>query len=147
MPNETDPELEKILANKKKMLERAIYDPIELPEVVTNVPTGIQRLNDSNFAPFIRDAQVPVLVDVYADWCMPCKRIAPIIQKLSIKYAGKMIFAKLDVDDSPKTAARYHAFSVPTLMFFKDGQLAGRIVGAVPEPKLEAAVKTVLKAN
>ena len=142
-----DPELESILAKKRKKLEESMKKAGKLPQIVPVVPMGIQELNDSNFEQFIKETQVPVLVDVYADWCMPCKFIAPIIEKLSKKYEGKMIFAKLNADYNPRTTARFQLFSIPTLMFFKNGKFAGRIVGAVPQPRIEAAVRTLLKTN
>lgn len=142
-----DPELESILAKKRKKLEESMQKTGKLPQVVPAVPVGIQELTDSNFEQFIREAQVPVLVDVHADWCRPCQFVSPIIEKLSKKYAGKMIFAKLDADYNPRTTARFQLFSIPTLMFFKNGKFAGHIVGAVPQPRIEAAVRALLKAN
>ena len=145
MTDDFDPELESILAKKKRKLEESMRKAEELPQIVPVAPRGIQELNDTNFEQFIREAQVPILVDVYADWCQPCKFVAPIIKKLSKKYAGKMIFAKLNADYNPRTAARYQTFSIPTLMFFKDRKLAGRIVGAVPQPRIETAIRAILK--
>ena len=146
MTSDYDPELEKILAKKKKEMEEYLSNPRNVPKIVPVIPEGVQEVNDTNFDQFIRDAPVPVLVDVYADWCMPCKAIEPIIKSLSQKYAGKMIFVKLNADYNPRTAGKYQMFSIPTLMFFKDGKLAGRIVGAIPAPKIETAIRTMLKS-
>jgi thioredoxin len=146
MNDDYDPDLEKILAKKKQDLEEYLQNPSNIPQVVSVVPKGIQELTDANFDQFIADAQVPVLVDVYADWCQPCKAIEPIIKQMSQKYEGKMIFAKLNADFNARTAGKYQMFSIPTLMFFSKGKLAGRIVGAVPAPKIETAIRTVLKA-
>ncbi|MFQ6123275.1 MAG: thioredoxin [Candidatus Heimdallarchaeota archaeon] len=142
-----DPELESILTKKRKKLEESMKKAGKLPQIVPVVSIGIQELNDSNFDQFIKETQVPVLVDIYADWCMPCKYIAPIIEKLSKKYAGRMVFAKLNADYNPRTTTRFQLFSIPTLMFFKNGKFVGRIVGAVPQPRIETAVRALLKAN
>ncbi len=82
-----------------------------------------------------------VVVDVWAVWCMPCKVIAPHIDDLAKKYAGKVVFAKLDADKSPAKMREYSIMGVPTLLFFKNGRLADTIVGAVPKSHIEEKVK------
>jgi len=85
-----------------------------------------------------------VVVDVWAVWCMPCKAIAPYIDDLAKKYQGKVVFAKLDADTSPKKMMEYGVMGVPTLLFFKNGKLADTIVGATPKSHIEEKVKKYL---
>lgn len=81
------------------------------------------------------------LIDFYADWCGPCKMMAPIVEKLAEEYEGQAIIGKLNVDDEPFVASRYRVMSIPTLLFIKDGKEVGRIVGATDKAELEAKLK------
>ena len=93
----------------------------------------VREVTDSTFAQEVLQWTPPVLVDVWADWCGPCKAIAPIVEELAGDYEGKLKVMKLDVDDNPRTATTYGVQSIPTLLVFKDGKPAERIVGAVPK--------------
>ena len=84
------------------------------------------------------------LIDFYADWCGPCKMMAPIVEKLAEEYEGQAIIGKLNVDDEPFVASRYRVMSIPTLLFIKDGKEAGRIVGATDKAELEAKLKELM---
>jgi thioredoxin 2 len=88
--------------------------------------------NDSNLERIIADADVPVLVDFYADWCGPCKTMAPILDEVAREYIGKALVLKLDTDRNPQAAARYGIRGIPTLILFRGGREAERQVGAVP---------------
>ncbi|MHA1835442.1 MAG: thioredoxin [Candidatus Odinarchaeia archaeon] len=88
-------------------------------------------LNNENFDKIINESKLPVLVDFYADWCMPCKIMAPIIDSLAKKYAGKAIFGKVNVDLNQQLAVRYQTMSIPTFIIFKNGQPVDRVLGAV----------------
>ena len=84
---------------------------------------AIVHVNDNNFKKEVLEDAVPVLVDFYADWCGPCKMVAPIIEELGKEYAGKIKVAKIDVEQAPGVASEYGVMSIPTLLFFKDGKI------------------------
>lgn len=87
---------------------------------------------NENFATDVLGSDVPVLVDFWAEWCMPCKMIAPILEELSGEYDGKLTIARLDVDAHPSVASDYDVVSIPSLLLFKNGELVRRHVGAAP---------------
>lgn len=90
-------------------------------------------ITDQDFADQVLKAKVPVLVDFFAEWCGPCKMIAPIVEELAEEYDGKALVVKMNVDESMDTAQTYGIMSIPTLVFFKDGQEVDRSVGAIPK--------------
>jgi thioredoxin 1 len=94
---------------------------------------NVREVTDRTFAQEVLHSTSPVLVDVWADWCGPCKAIAPIVEALALEYEGQLKVLKLDVDANPRTASAYRVQSIPTLLLFKDGKPAERIVGAVPK--------------
>ncbi len=99
---------------------------------------------DANFNDEVINSDVPVLVDFYADWCGPCKMIAPIVEQLAGEYEGKVKIGKLDVDANGVTAQSFRVMSIPTLLVFKGGEVVDTIVGAVPKNQLEAKLNAVL---
>ena len=94
---------------------------------------NVREVTDGTFAHEVLHSTSPVLVDVWADWCGPCKAIAPIVEELAREDEGQLTVVKLDVDENPQTALAYKVQSIPTLLVFRDGKLAERIVGAVPK--------------
>lgn len=95
--------------------------------------------NDNDFAAAV-DAPGLVLVDLWAPWCGPCRMVAPVLERLAVRYAGSAKVVKVNVDDNPATARRFDASSIPTLVFLKGGNVVDRVVGAQPEPALAAAI-------
>jgi len=105
---------------------------------------GVMEITDSNFDAEVLKSNIPVVVDFWAPWCGPCRMIAPVMEKLSGEYGGKIKFCKINVDDNPGSASRYQAMSIPLLVFFKGGTEAGRSVGALPEPALRSKIDAAL---
>ncbi len=99
-----------------------------------------QAVTDADFDAVLK-AHPLVLVDFWAEWCAPCRMIAPILEELAQEYAGKVLVAKLDVDENPKTAMRYRIMSIPTVILFKDGQPVEVLVGAQPKRNYQAKLE------
>ncbi len=97
---------------------------------------NIVTLSDATFDEHVKSSDVPVLVDFWAEWCGPCKMIAPILEEIADEQAGKIQIAKLNVDDSSEVASRFEVRSIPTLILFKDGEPEVRLVGAKPKGQL-----------
>jgi len=96
----------------------------------------VSDVKDTDFDQKVLKSATPVLVDFWAPWCVPCKMVAPVVDKLSGKYDGRLKFFKMNVDDNPKTTGKYRVMSIPALIIFKNGQPVDTIVGAVPERTL-----------
>jgi thioredoxin 1 len=95
-----------------------------------------KKVTDQSFEADVLQADHPVLVDFWADWCGPCKQIAPALEQISDELAGKVTIAKLDIEESPDTPSRYGVRGIPTMMLFKGGQMASMKVGAMPKQKI-----------
>jgi thioredoxin 2 len=101
----------------------------------------VATANDATFSKVVLEAKTPVLVDLWAPWCGPCRMVSPVVERLAAKYAGRLKVAKVNVDESPGTARRYDAMSIPTLLMVRDGRVVDRVVGALPEAQLDAFVQ------
>lgn len=102
------------------------------------------EVNDTNFDEVVIKSMKPVLVDFWAEWCGPCRMIAPIIDEISHEYEEKALVVKCDVDNSPSVAMRYSIRNIPTVLFFKDGKIADKQVGAVPKNSFVTKLNALL---
>jgi thioredoxin 1 len=102
------------------------------------------EVNDGNFDELVLKSDKPVVVDFWAEWCGPCRMIAPIIEELSHEFSGKAVVVKCDVDSSPGVAAKFGIRNIPTVLFFKDGKVADKQVGAVPKNAFVAKLNALI---
>ena len=103
-----------------------------------------KQVTDDSFSADVLKAEKPVLVDFWAEWCGPCKQIAPSLEALAEELGEKMTIAKLNIDENPMTPSKYGVRGIPTLMLFKDGQVAATRIGAMPKGKLLEWIQSVL---
>ncbi len=130
-----DEELERIKSKKlEELLKKSQKQKTE----------GVITLTSSSFDKFLENTNLPVLVDFWADWCMPCRIMAPVMEELARDYAGKAMFARVNVDENPEVASRYSIMSIPHFIIFRNGRPTERIVGAVGRGQLEDALKKYL---
>jgi thioredoxin 1 len=94
------------------------------------------KVTDESFEADVLKSGAPVLVDFWAEWCGPCKQIAPALDQIAEELAGKVVIAKVNIEDSPSTPGRYGVRGIPTMMLFKDGQMTSMKVGAMPKAKI-----------
>ncbi|WP_099331860.1 thioredoxin [Actinomyces minihominis] len=121
-----------------------------VPEIAKGMPTcgqcgsplpWLTNASDHNFSKVV-DTKLPVLVDLWAPWCGPCRMVAPILEKVSKKYAGSLKIVKVNVDDNPRMQARFKAMSIPTMVLLRDGKVVAKQVGALRQPQLEQWLKS-----
>ncbi|MDF1556874.1 MAG: thioredoxin [ANME-2 cluster archaeon] len=129
-------ELEEIRNRKLKELEESL-NKSPLPDVPIELTDQDMDKALSNYPKLV--------IDCWAVWCGPCRMVAPTIEALAKEKAGDIVFGKLDIDNNPKTAMKYAITAVPTMLVFKDGQPAGRVLGALPKQQLEIKIAELLK--
>ncbi|MCL2713621.1 MAG: thioredoxin [Alphaproteobacteria bacterium] len=105
---------------------------------------GAGKVCDADFEAEVLKASVPVVVDFWAEWCAPCRAIAPALDEIASAIGDRVKIVKLNIDESPKTASKYGVMTLPTLMMFKGGEMASRQVGNAPKAKLERWITTSL---
>ncbi len=102
------------------------------------------EVNDGNFDDVVLKSDKPVIVDFWAEWCGPCRMVSPIIDEISKEYEGKAIVTKCDVDSNPGVASKYGIRNIPTVLFFKEGKIADKQVGAVPKSSFVNKLKALI---
>jgi thioredoxin 1 len=102
------------------------------------------EFNDANFEELVKKSDKPVLVDFWAEWCGPCRMVGPIVEELSKEYAGKVVIGKVNVDHNPNISMEFGIRNIPTILFFKNGQVVDKQVGAVPKAQLAAKLNAQL---
>lgn len=135
MYHEYDEEIEKLKERKLKEL---------LMKMSSSKKGGVLHLNSTSFKEVLKSESRPVLVDFWAEWCTPCRLLSPIFEKLAEKYSDKIVFAKVNVDECPDLAEEYGIMAIPTLILFENGVEIERVVGLVPEKRLESLIKKYL---
>jgi thioredoxin 1 len=108
--------------------------------------SSLPDVSGNTFDTDVLKSDTPVLVDFWAPWCGPCRMVAPLVEKLAVKHAGHAKFLKLNTDDNPDIAGRYHVSGIPCLILFKGGEAVDRIVGFVPENQIDAMISRHLAA-
>jgi thioredoxin 1 len=104
-------------------------------------------LTDNTFEKEVLQSAVPVMVDFWATWCAPCRMIAPVVEEMAKEYDGKAKICKIDVDQNPVVASKFGIMSIPSILFFKNGKLVDKVVGAVPKNQLVNKLSTAMSAN
>ena len=113
-------------------------------EKLSDAPAGPVYLTDSNFDEALKKYG-SLVVDFWAEWCMPCKMLAPILEEIALEQKGKIVIGKLNVDENPAVSHRYGIMSIPAVYFFKNGEKAGESVGVIPKQQLTERIKAALK--
>jgi len=103
------------------------------------------RVNDENFKQEVLESDIPTLVDFWAEWCMPCHMVAPVVEEIAKEYQDKIKVCKLNVDEAHNTASNYEIMSIPTLAIFKNGKIVDKIIGVVPKAELISKIKHYIR--
>jgi thioredoxin 1 len=109
-----------------------------------NMAENILEINDDSFEKLVIESDKPVMVDFWAPWCGPCKAIAPTVEALEKEFGDKISFVKINVDDNPISPSKYGIQAIPTLIFFKNGEVAEQITGMVPKQNLEDVIQRII---
>lgn len=120
-----------------------MYNKIRYPQTLIKM-ASVQAITDANFKEIVLESDKPVLVNFWAEWCGPCKMIGPIIEELSTEYEGKAMIGKVNVDNNPDVSAKCGIRSIPTILYFENGVIVDKQVGAAPKAALAKKLDTQL---
>jgi thioredoxin 2 len=127
-----------------RMHDRPVCAKCRAPLAVEKSSARPVEVTDRNFQEEVLNYSGPVVLDCWAPWCGPCRMVGPVIDQLAAEYAGRVKFAKLNTDENQRTAGQFSIQSIPTLLFFKGGQLVNRQVGALPKAAIEREMQAIL---
>jgi thioredoxin 1 len=108
------------------------------------MPGPVTDVTDNNFQAEVVESEVPVLVDFWAPWCGPCRRVSPLVEEIATERAESLKVVKLNIDENQQTAVKFNVMSIPTLMLFKNGEVAKTVIGAYPKRKIEQELEPAL---
>ena len=108
------------------------------------MPGAVTDVTDNNFQAEVVESDVPVLVDFWAPWCGPCRRVSPVVEEIASERAESLKVVKMNIDDNQQTAVKFNVMSIPTLMLFKNGEVAKTVIGAYPKRKIEDELEPAL---
>jgi thioredoxin 1 len=108
------------------------------------MPGAVTDVTDNNFQAEVVESEVPVLVDFWAPWCGPCRRVSPVVEEIASERPDSLKVVKLNIDDNQETAVKFNVMSIPTLMLFKNGEVAKTVIGAYPKRKIEEELEPAL---
>ena len=129
---------------KKRLPEGPLCGKCKAPLEGSNLHAGPVEVTDQTFNQEVLSSAGPVLVDCWAPWCGPCKMVAPLLDQLASEYSGRAKITKLNVDENPLTASQYGIRSIPTMLFFKNGEKVNTLVGALPKGEIEKQLLSIL---
>ncbi len=132
---------------ENRLNERPLCGKCGVPLVIRGGEGHPVDITDETFSREVLSYAGSVLMDLWAPWCAPCRTIGPILEELAAKYAGGVKVVKLNVDENPLTASKYDVSNIPTMLLFKDGELANRLVGVLPKEEIERHLLTIMKTN
>jgi thioredoxin 2 len=130
-----------------KLNRRPLCGKCGIPLVITAGTGHPLDVTDGTFSREVLSQSGAVLMDCWAPWCNPCRVLAPILEELASKYAGGVKIVKLNVDENPVTASKYHIQSIPTMLLFKEGRVVNRLVGVLPKVEIERHLLSIMKTN
>jgi len=130
-----------------KLHKRPLCGKCGVPLVVGTDTGQPLDVTDGTFSREVLSHPGSVLMDCWAPWCAPCRMLTPILEELASKYAGGIKIVKLNVDENPLTASKYHIQNIPTMLLFKDGKIVNRLVGVLPKAEIERYLLSIMKTN
>jgi thioredoxin 2 len=133
--------------SEEKLNQKPLCGKCHEPLIISQPQAKPVEVTDNSFAREVLSSDTSVLVDCWAPWCGPCRKLAPVMEELAAEYANGVKIAKLNVDENPATASQYGIQSIPTMLFFKEGKLVQKLVGALPKEEIEKTLLSIIQTN